>query len=414
MKEKKIKEIINYIYNQLEKEEKKEFDKMNFAEMFTDYLNKDIKKLGEEESVYLLEKLKSSIEQFDSSDTLDNISQKDIDRLTNMRNYIIQIDDTKKNYSLEELLNECDIKQLNLYNTFYKYIYNIYNVEEISDKKKLIDSLKKEIVFNFKKYISKASNQDIGLFKDALKNNGIVTKVNEDLIPLGFFIPFKSSGRKNKYIMAKELLNIIDGFAFDITTDDTKKVAKDLIGYLIVSKGIVSSQELEIFIMDKCDLNIRKEEVVEIASNNFVKKDDYYYIDKMIDKKLFNELIKIKEENPYVPDFHDIIDFKMMVNELTIFLIGIAEKEVKMDSITKTLFYKPMEVHDLVSKICKKLKINELDEESLEEFLYENIYEFPYWIYNGEKEDISEDTDFLDFDDTVDSDFTITEDDLPF
>lgn len=419
MKEKIVKEIIEHLYKNVSKDNQKKFDEMEIAKRFEEYINNQTKDLSEEESLHLLDKLKLSIEQADLGYKFEDITYEDMDRLSNVNNYIIKMEDTKDLYSLEELLGKCSLKQLNLYHTFYSYMFNIYKVEKIHNKEELISTLKKDILFSFKSYIEQIKKKEIEFFKNVLKSNGIIDNVDEDFIQTGFFIPFQLKKAKIRYVMAKELLDIIEKCDFSVTSEKTKSSVSKLLEYFVASKGIVSQYEVEKFVIGVANLNIKKEELFEIMDNKFSKKDDYYYVEKIINTNLFNKLVQIKKENPHIPEYEEIVEFQSMVEELYSLLIKIANEEVKMGRIMKDMFYQPSEVPTLVNKLSKKLKINKKNRNRLEEFIYENYFYFRYWVYNGECGDFDDlDDSFFDFEGfeglESDDDLEITETDLPF
>lgn len=416
MKEKMIKELTEYLCKNLSTEDQKIFEEMEIAKKFEEFINNGTKDLSEEESLHILDRLKLSIEQADLGYSFEDISHKDMDILSNVNNYMISMEEVKEIYSLEELLEKCSLKQLNLYYTFYNYIYSIYKFDKIHAKKKLIDILKKDISYSFKSYIGQVKKNEIKFYQNVLKNNGVAKDVEEDLIQMGFFIPFKLKKGKTRYVMAKELLEIIKQQNFKVTSETTKDFVSKLVQYFVASKGVVSEEEVEKFFINVSDINIKKEELFEIMDHNFSKKEDYYYSEKIITPTLFNKLVKIKKENPYIPEYEEIIFFEAMTMDLYTLLLGISQEEVKMGRILKDMFYQPCEVSTLVKKLSKKLKIRKKDEEQLEDFIYENIIHFPYWIYNGESDDFDDfgnsffELEGLDSEDNLE----ITETDLPF
>lgn len=416
MKEKIIEEMIKQICKDIPSDNKDAIEKVKEHLAFA--INNETKDLTEEESIYLLNKFKQSLEQATLGYSMDNIKPKDMDMLSRTNNFIITIDDDKKMYSLKELLEKCNVKQLNLYHQFYSYMFDIYKIEKINDKETLINLVNQDIIFSFKGYVRKAQNKEIKLLKNFLEKKGVMDNINDDFIPSGFFIPFKTPERKKiKYIMATELLDIIKNYDFSVTSEETKELVTNILQYFIFSKGIVTIGEIEKFIIASSDLNIKKEELLELVNNKCIKKDDYYYLDKTIDNKQFNKLIKAKEEIQYIPSYEEIIYFENMIKELYKLLIEISNKEVDIRDIIKTIFFKPTNLDTLVNKICRKLKIKEANVELLEEFIYNNAYSFPYWIYNGEQEEVDDDIfDFFNFDDfDIDfGDINTDKEDLPF
>lgn len=264
MKEKIIEDLVNQIIEEMSKKmpnsdtPPKEIIEQFKGKMHLDF-EEEIKDLTEEESKYILGKFKTSFKQMASGYSMDDINYSEADKMSNINNYTITIKDDKRTYKLEELLEICSIHQLSLYNLLYSYMFNIYKVEKIKDKNKLIKSVKQDIIISLKKYIRKARNTEIELFKNALEKNGIINDIDADLIPLGFFIPYKLEGhKKRKYIMAKELLDILKTNDFANTSQETKDLVAEILQYFIASKGIVTPEEIEEFIIDVSDINIKK------------------------------------------------------------------------------------------------------------------------------------------------------------
>lgn len=58
--------------------------------------------------------------------------------------------------------------------------------------------------------------------------------------------------------MAKELLDILKTNDFANTSQETKDLVAEILQYFIASKGIVTPEEIEDFIIDVSDINIKK------------------------------------------------------------------------------------------------------------------------------------------------------------
>lgn len=134
----------------------------------------------------------------------------------------------------------------------------------------------------------------------------------------------------------------------------------------------------------------------------------------MVENKQFNELVKIKKEIEYMPSYEKIMEFGNIIRELFQILLGISNKEVKMREVNQIICYKPKEIDSLVNKISKKYQIKDCDKDILMEFMYENEFKFPYWIYNGEQKEFDEDFYNLDDFDIDIKESIIDESDLPF
>lgn len=388
MEEKIIKEIVDEVYKSLPKEKKKEFDVEKIGEQLKEAFYKDMDNIDEEYRIYALNKFKEKVKYQIQGGTMEDISFKNVDGFSKTSNYIISINDEKKIYQLEELLDKCSIKQLNLYNAFYSYTYEVYKVEKINDKKRLISSLKQDIIFSFKNYLTGAKNSEISLFKKFLNAKGITDEAGKDLLQAGYFMAFKTGKDKQlKYIMPKELQDIVKDYNFDETGSSTKDLALQLVEALIVSKGIVSTDEIEEFIMNVADMNIKKDELIKMIDNEFWKKDNYYYDDKLIDNKLFKELVKIKEEKPYMPSYEEVVNTKILIEELADFIRQIAKKDIVVEKIIKTMFYEPKDIDDLIDELSKELKVGNDDKGVLSEFVFYHYLDLPYWINNGEPEE---------------------------
>lgn len=174
MKEKIIEDLVNQIIEEMSKEmPNSDTPPKEIIEQFKEKMHLDfeaeIKDLTEEESKYILGKFKTSFKQMASGYSMDDINYSEADKMSNINNYTITIKDDKRTYKLEELLEICSIHQLSLYNLLYSYMFNIYKVEKIKDKNKLIKSVKQDIIISLKKYIRKARNTEIELFKNALE-----------------------------------------------------------------------------------------------------------------------------------------------------------------------------------------------------------------------------------------------------
>ena len=303
------------------------------------------------------------------------------EEMEDTNNYVIKVVDDVKSYSLHELLSSCNKKQLELYKICYKKMFKI--VVSATDKNDLVNELEKNIINTFEKIIPSLTKEDIKNFKQAVNNRGYLKDFDDAYIRLGYIFPIKYKNKKLKYVIPKELLELVKKHNFDKISKETIDYCTELLKTLAIMKGVINAKEANEFLIDEMDMNIKSNHIKNILQSNFKKKDKYYYLKDTIDIDTVEELIDAKDDFNFITA-NDVIEYESLLNRLFFTLDMLSNVDTDFKKYLKLLFYKPVDIDELVNTLSKELKIKTKDKDILKDFLEENMCDFRYWIYNGD------------------------------
>lgn len=383
MKNDKAKIFVDSFLENLSAKDREAFINLGFKNEFEKALVKDLKKLDEPIDDFMLEKMGQFLATNISQDKRDDSFDYFDEEMEDPNNYVIKVVDDVKSYSLHELLSSCSKKQLNLYKNCYNEMLQIS--VSVTDKNDLVNELEKSIISTFKLIIPSLTREDIKDFKKAANNRGYLKDFDDAYIRLGYFFPIKFKNRKLKYVMPKELLEIVKKHNFDKISQETIDYCTKLLKIFILMKGVISVKEANEFLLDEADMNIKSNHIKNILQANFKKKDTYY-IKGAIDMDTVEELIDVKDDFDFIT-VDDVIEYESFLNRLFFTLDMLSDGEVDLKKYLKLLFYEPVDIDELVNILSKELKIKRKDKAILKDFLEDNMCDFRYWIYNGDKDE---------------------------
>ena len=381
MKNDKAKIFVDSFLANLSEKDREEFINLGFKDEFEKVLTKDLKKIDEPIDDFMLEKMGQFLATNISQDNEDESFSYFDEEMEDTNNYVIKVVDDVKSYSLHELLSSCNKKQLELYKICYKKMFKI--VVSATDKNDLVNELEKNIINTFEKIIPSLTKEDIKNFKQAVNNRGYLKDFDDAYIRLGYIFPIKYKNKKLKYVIPKELLELVKKHNFDKISKETIDYCTELLKTLAIMKGVINAKEANEFLIDEMDMNIKSNHIKNILQSNFKKKDKYYYLKDTIDIDTVEELIDAKDDFNFITA-NDVIEYESLLNRLFFTLDMLSNVDTDFKKYLKLLFYKPVDIDELVNTLSKELKIKTKDKDILKYFLEENMCDFRYWIYNGD------------------------------
>ena len=380
-------------------EERKLLEGTEFEEEMLSAIKKDLDLFPNDVDDNMIERLgKLMASTILPNDEENILTEDELKKIENTNHFIIKVDKLKEDYSLAELLSLCNLEQLKLYYKIQNINFYTTKKDKVGDKNKLINQIKKDILSNFKAYLPICRGCDIQLFESFVNNSNNFNEIEDEYIIAGYIFQIKKE-RNIHYIMPKELKDIIKKTDFNKTSINTINYCTNLIKTLVMMKGIVSKDEAYQILIDLENYNIKEEDIDKIITNNFKQKDEFFYIDGTIDKKIFDKLVKVKENIPYITSSDEIIDYQIMIDHFFDIITFLSKKEFNEEIYYKNFFYEPKDSEQLIKYIKKEFNIKNDKIEIIEEFLYSNMFDFHYWIYNGDT--IDEDV----IDEILDSEF---------